>query len=194
MQSGVLANIRYSIILYPLFFFFSALASLYLLENISFLRKIEFRFIALVILIVILGLVTLFSSKPFNLNYTSWLLPKKFMIADAWGYGEYEAAQYLNSLPNAKNLKVWSDRSAICQFLKASCIRDYKIDLSLVTPDYFVISRRGEIRHKFEWRKPELANLGSLEYYNEPAIWRINILGRKANFVKIIKAKEGDSN
>jgi len=188
MQSGVLANIRYSIMLYPLFFFFAALASLYLLENIKFFRNI--KFIALAILFALIGIITLFSSKPFYFNYTTWMLPKKFMIADAWGYGEYEAAEYLNSLPNAENLKIWSDRSAICQFLKGDCIRDYKIDLSLVTPDYFVISRRGEIRHKFEWEKPELASMSNLEYYEKPAVWRLNILGREDNFVKIIKVRE----
>ena len=191
IQSGVLANVRYSIMLYPLTIFLSASALMYFWENIQTIWKVRVRFWLVVILVGICGFCSLFFSKPFYFNYTSWLLPKKFMISDAWGYGSYEAAQYLNSLPDAKNLKIWTDRSALCQFLAGKCIRDYKIDLSKVKPDYFVFSRRGQIRHRFIWLRPDLAKLPASDYYEkEKPVWRLDILGREANFVRIVKSRE----
>ncbi|MFZ5982506.1 MAG: glycosyltransferase family 39 protein, partial [Patescibacteria group bacterium] len=191
MQSGVLANARYSIMLYPLGIFFSALALVYFLENIQAIRNFPNRFWVAVSLVGICGFFSLFFSKPFYFNYTSWLLPKKFMISDSWGYGSYEAAQYLNSLPDAKNLKVWTDRSTLCQFLAGKCIRDYKIDLSKVKPDYFVFSRRGQIRHRFIWLRPDLAKLPASDYYEkEKPVWRLDISGREKNFVRIVKSRE----
>jgi len=190
--SGVLANPRYSIILYPLYAFLAAVG-IYEFSNLTKIKKILFQrnnIWMFLIIIIFSGIFSLWKIKPFYLNYESFLLPKKYVVTDAWGYGEYEAAQYLNSLPNPEKIIIWSDRSAICQFIKGKCIRDYKIDLSKTIPDYLVISRRGEIRHKFEWRYPELVKKGSLDYYTLPSVWKINIGGRPDNFVKIIKSEE----
>jgi len=191
--SNVLANIRYSIMIYP---FFAFLGALTIFEFKSYLEKIlkisTKKFIIIMSFLILLsGITALWLSKPFYFNYTNILLPNKFIITDSWGYGEYEAAQYLNSLPDAKNLTIWSDRSAICQFLRSGCIRDYKIDITKTKPDYFVISKRGSIRHQFQWKYPDLAKKSVAYYYKKGNIvWSLNIDNREENFVKIIKSEE----
>ncbi|HFC77053.1 MAG TPA: hypothetical protein ENJ27_02385, partial [Candidatus Moranbacteria bacterium] len=172
---GVLANPRYSIVLYPLIAILSALS---IQEFFPDLRKKLSKQIIIVIILIISGLFSLWNIKPFYLNYENFLLPQKYILTDAWGYGEYEAAQYLNSLPNPEKITIWSDRSAICQFIKGKCIRNYKIDLSKTIPDYLVFSRRGSIRHKFEWEKENLAPHNIFYYYKQKPIWEIQI-GRR---------------
>lgn len=194
MITEVSANTRYSIMLYPLFYLLAAISffELIRLVNFSFIKKQHLTMLLLAI-IFISSFFSLWQIKPFYFNYTNSLLPKDFLIHDSWGYGEYEAAQYLNSLPNAQNLIIWSDRSAICQFIKGKCIRDYKIDLEKTRPDYFILSRRGVMRHQFLWKNPALAQKPSVDYYekakNNPE-WSIIIDDRPENYVKVIKSEE----
>ncbi|MFC1756488.1 glycosyltransferase family 39 protein, partial [Patescibacteria group bacterium] len=117
LYSGVLANPRYSIILYPLYAFLAAIG-IYELVNTSTIRKFlpKKREILISIFIIHAGVFSLWNTKPFYLTYENFLLPKEYVLTDAWGYGSYEAAQHLNSKPNASDLVIWSDRSAICQF------------------------------------------------------------------------------
>ncbi len=187
--SNVSANIRYSIMLYPLFAFLGGIVFFELSQGFKKYKTENVR-IFLVILIIITAIISLWKTKPFYFNYSNFLLPKNFIITDSWGYGEYEAAQYLNSLPDTKNLLVWTDRSALCQFIKGRCIRDYKIDLNKTVPDYFVLSRRGVIRHQFVWKYPELAKKDSYYYYTKTPIWSIEINGKPDQFVKIIESEE----
>lgn len=180
--AGVLANPRYAIMLYPLVAILAALA-----VSELFSKKLLKKVVPVVFVLVILtGGWALWSIKPFYLTYENSILPNKYFLSDAWGYGGYEAAQYLNSLPNSENIIIWSDQSAICLFLKGKCIGDYKIDLSKTVPDYFVFSRRGSIRHKFEWEKPELAPHDNFYYYKQKPIWEINIGGRPSSYIRIV--------
>lgn len=184
--SNVLANIRYSIMMYPIFAFLGGIAANELAEKIKF-RKTK---IVILILIITCGIFSLWKIKPFYFNYSNFILPEKFLITDSWGYGSYEAAQYLNSLPEPEKILIWTDRSAICQFIKGRCIRDYKIDLNKTIPDYFVLSKRGAIRHQFLWKYPELANKKSSYYYEKEPYWQININDKPREFVKIIQSEE----
>lgn len=187
--SNVSANIRYSIMLYPLFAFLGGMAIYKLTEDIQKYNQKTVKTIA-IILIIVSGIFSLWMSKPFYFNYSNFLLPKNFIITDSWGYGEYEAAQYLNNLPEPEKIIIWTDRSAICQFIKGRCIRNYKIDLNKTVPDYFVLSRRGVIRHQFVWKYPELAKKSSPDYYTQDPVWSIEINGKPKKFVKIIKSEE----
>jgi len=185
--SGVLVNPRYAIMLYPIVYFLSAIGVWELLKKC---KQAEVHYLPIFVLIILLGVFSLWKIKPFYLNYENILLPKKFVLTDAWGYGEYEAAQYLNSLDNSDELVIWSDRSAIYQFIKGKGIRDYKIDLEKTVPQYFVFSRRGSIRHKFRWKKPELAPNDRDYYYQdgiEDIVWQLNIGGRNKNYVRIVR-------
>lgn len=194
--SGVLLNPRYMILLYPFVFILAAISCfeiITLLQN-TFYKKNRNIFIGIIIFsIFISGYYSLWIIKPFYFNYMSDLLPKNQLITDSWGYGSYEAAQYLNSLPEAEKIVIWADRSAICQFIKGKCIRDYKIDLTKTIPDYFVFTRRGQIRHQFIWDNPSIAKKSSFDYYNTRKtknIWKFSIDKRADNFIRIVKSEE----
>lgn len=193
-MTEVSSNARYSIMLYPLFYLLAAISFFELVKSINFgFIKKRHLTMSLLAIIFISSFISLWNIKPYYFNYTNGLLPNRFLIHDAWGYGEYEAAEYLNNLPNAENLVIWSDRSAICQFIKGKCIRDYKIDLTKTRPDYFILSRRGVMRHQFLWRNPELAKKTSFDYYEEAKTnpeWSIIIDNRPENYVKIVKSVE----
>jgi hypothetical protein len=192
LASGVLANPRYSIILYPLYALLAAMG-IYEIINTQKITTKKNGLMIFAILIIFSGVVSLWKIKPFYLNYQNFLLPSRYVVTDAWGYGSFEAAQYLNSLPDAENIAIWSDRGTVCQFIKGKCIRDYKIDLNKTIPDYFVFSRRGSMRHPFIWDNPNLAKKASADYYDESItkdLWRLSIGGRNRNFVRIVKSEE----
>lgn len=189
--SGVLSNARYSIFIYPIVFLLGATG---ILELVNYFAKENLKekiLIATISVFFISNLWSLWEIKPFYLNYTNAFLPQETNIVDSWGYGDYEAAEYLNSLPDSKNLVIWPDRSGVCQFFKGKCISEYRIDLTKTKPDYFVFTRRGVMRHPFYWRNPDLAPKASSEYYsydlNNNYVWNLNIGRKTDNFVRIIK-------
>lgn len=189
--SGVLLTTRYLVILYPLA---SILAILGIREifskfNLSLKSKIVFSF-----LILTINFLTLWNIKPFYYNYASFLLPKNQIASDAWGIGGYEAADYLNNLPDSKNLTVWADYYGTCEFFKGNCSTDYKFDGKV---DYYVLTRRGEIRYKPvylaskspNWTKEAVINTYSFYSSGNP-VWQLNINERNGNFIKIFKKEE----
>jgi hypothetical protein len=183
-----LAIVRYSILIYPLLSFLSALALWQL--QLSFKRYGQKIQIIFTFLILFLSLNSLYLAKPFYFNYTNALLPQENIISDAWGYGGYEAAQYLNALPQSKELTIWSDYYGVCEFFVGKCITDYTLVTGKYTIDYYVLTRRGEIRYRqgqSKWELPE--GIKVLPYYeNSQPIWKLNINNRPQNFIKIIKS------
>ncbi len=223
MLSNIFVNVRYSIMLYPLFAVLTAIGSIVILNKIKgnrfekniekfftspICKKIEnvkccklnkififtkknFYFTVLVIVIIFTHSISLFSIKPFFLNYTNSLLPKKFVVTDAWGYGFYEAAQYLNSLDNAEDLIVWLDRSGVCQFFVGKCISSREVYLDFTDVDYLVITRRGSIiKRPKAITETENHWFTQTDHYSEESLnnpeWKIYIDDRSKNFVKII--------
>jgi len=143
-------------------------------------------------LIILFGMIQFWRIKPFYFSYTNFLLPQKYTIHDSWGHGSYEAAQYLNSLPRAEDLTIWSNSDTVCRFFKGQCLRSRKINLNLVKPDYFVISKRGALKEKnhFEFTA-DSKNAKEGEYYfknlDKNYVWQILIDNRPENFIKIVK-------
>jgi len=188
MASDVVSIVRYSIILYPLFAFLAAIG----LWNVYdlWLKKIHLDArIILTIAVIGISVSSLFSIKPFYFNYENFLLPKNKIISDAWGYGGYEAAEYLNSLPNAEKLTVWSDYYGVCEFFKGTCITEYNFVVKPLLIDYYVLTRRGEIRYNSNWSDWSSDNgVKATEYYKNPnPLWHIYIDDRPENFIKIYK-------
>lgn len=190
LLAHIVTNARYSIILYPLILIFGAIALIELLNALK-LRSNK-NIIILSGIILLIGVFQLWQIKPFYFSYTNFLLPQKYTIHDSWGHGAYEAAQYLNSLPQAEKLVIWSNSDTVCRFFKGQCLRSRKIDLNLVKPDYFVISKRGALKEKnhFEFTSNSQFTKKS-EYYFENLdknyIWQILIDNRPDNFIKIVK-------
>jgi len=190
VYSGVVANVRYSIIFYPLFALLSAMAILELFDTLKMAKKKNILAAALVVFL--LGSLTLWNEKPFYFGYTSFLLPKKFTITQSWGHGTYEAAEYLNSLPDAKNKIIWSNTNTICMFFVGNCLNTRKIDLNVVTPDYFVISKRGELKANkgFIFTNQDYIGKDSRYYYKNLKTnyeWKILMNDREEDYIKIIK-------
>ena len=197
--SEVFVNVRYSIMLYPLFALFGSLGILELVKYVASknLKKYAYGklFIFASTIIILTHLFSLVNIKPFFFNYTSSLLPKKYVVTDAWGYGFYEAAEFLNSLPDAENIVVWLDRSGVCQFFVGKCISSREIYLDNVSVDYLVITRRGSIiKHPRIISSKQSHQFTNINYYSKEALenpaWSIFIGNRPGNFVKIIKVKK----
>jgi len=187
----VLAIIRYNIMLYPLVAFLAAIG----VWEMSCLFELKVKKILikpiLTILLLIFSLGSLWAIKPFYFNFTNSLLPKKNLIASAWGYGGYEAAQYLNSLPQAEKLIVWSDYRGVCEFFKGTCFTSYTFDQEKYKVDYYVLTQRGKACYytsSFMWEGSN--GVKSKPYYNQDPEWVLSIGNRPDNYVKVVKGTQ----
>jgi 4-amino-4-deoxy-L-arabinose transferase-like glycosyltransferase len=184
ISQGLMVDVRYAIVLYPLVMVIAALG-IFDLVNVG--RK--FKNMAWIgLFLVLFATASLWSVKPFYFNYASPLLPQDRLVAGAWGYGGYEAAQYLNGLPGAQNLTVWSDYNGFCQFFVGNCVKGNKELKSWTkegkTVDYYVKTRRGSIMYEDVWQT--LGNF-QVDLYDEP-IWQLFIDNRPGNYIKIFKS------
>lgn len=183
----VVTNARYIIVLYPLF---AILTAVLLIE---FLPKEKPKLLFLLpIFFLIVGSLLLFSLRPYYFSYTNSLLPLQFSVHDSWGHGSYEAATYLNNLPNAQNLIIWSNSDTVCRFFVGKCLKSRRINLDKVTPDYFVISKRGAIKisNRFLLENNPSPDKDSDYYFNKlekESVWDLQINDRPDNFIKIIQ-------
>jgi hypothetical protein len=136
----VVATVRYQIILYPLASIMAAIG-LYQFANWEKIKKYATHYGAYFVLIGI-SLFSLVSIKPFYLSYASSLLPQQYILnLKDMGDGSYESSQYLNSLPNARQLTIWSDKGAVCESFVGTCkIGLSKKDVTSAKFDYFVVS------------------------------------------------------
>lgn len=133
---GLVADARYQIILYPLTALIASIGILSIFE--------KFWRIVLVSLIVSLGILVL--SHPFYYLYTNSLNMQGYVLTEAWGFGGYELAQQLNSLPNAKNLTIWSDREGVNEFFVGkSYWRGDTDPFEEKDVDLLILTRGGEI-------------------------------------------------
>lgn len=195
IASNTLSTIRYSILLYPVV---TLIAMIGLSRLILLLQNHTERNL-LVTSILFSGIIpSLALAAPYYFNFTNSLLPKNNIITDAWGYGGYEAASYLNRLPNAHKLTIWSDYYGVCEFFVGTCFTEYKIKPGY-TIDYYVLTRRGAIRYEPDharWTKEDLDDrirIRAAEYYRDPnPEWQLLIGNRPKNFVKVVKGKDGE--
>lgn len=198
LMANVLVNVRYGMLVQPIF---AVLGALFVLESVSLLRDGSRRKIVsvgIVVLIVLFQLAALRSVAPFYLNYQNAFLPQEMSFADSWSYGSYEAAMWLNALPDARYLTVWADRKAVCRFFVGKCVRGSAIDRSEIVPDYFVITRRNVVKRAyFSWKHAELATHAPEWYYEkdqmDSPVWELLIGDRPLNYVKIIKSEESQN-
>jgi len=189
----LLVHVRYSILLYPVMAVLGAVGAAIVFRIIALIRNVPLRAAAVgfVATLFVLGsLVSFERSRPFYFNYTSDLLPRRFITTGAWGYGGYEAAQVLNALPNADRLLVWSDYEGFCPFFRGRCIKGSVVKWhkkgTFEGIDYFVTSRRGMLRNKTVWRMITEER----DVVERSAMWSLFIGDRPGNFVKIYRTKE----
>jgi len=136
----VVTTVRYQIMTYPLVFIITAIGISRFLE-IEKVKKNIPDFIAIIAIFFLLE-ISLFFIKPNFLAYASEILPKTFIVnLKGMGEGSYETAQYLNQLPNAHDMIIWSDKGAVCERFVGKCFIDFKRKtFSENKIDYYVLS------------------------------------------------------
>lgn len=188
----VASTVRYQIIIFPIALIIAAIESGYLLDSFLKLKKKTTNFILAIVFIF--GIEVLFAFYPFYLSYASILLPKKYYLDQKdMGSGSYEAAIYLNSLPNPEKLVVWTDKSGVCSFFLGRCMSS--LDSPSVNSfdiDYIVISSGREnrttriISGKLKSNLLNKYHLDELYEKNNP-VFEININKRPGQYIKVIK-------
>lgn len=136
----VTTTVRYQIMTYPLVFVLAAIGISRFLE-IKKIKSLIPNYAAFAITFVLL-ISSLFLVKPNFLAYASEILPNSFIVnLKGMGEGSYEAANYLNRLPDAHNMIIWSDKGAVCERFVGKCFIDFKKKtFSENNIDYFVLS------------------------------------------------------
>ncbi|NTW13568.1 MAG: hypothetical protein HGA31_00865 [Candidatus Moranbacteria bacterium] len=146
-------------------------------------------------ILVISGFITL-ARTPFPLSYASALLPNRYNLdVKDMGPGSYEAAQYLNSLPNSNGLLIWTDKSGVCKFFNGGCKSSFDWTNYQNLPfDYVVVSSGRESRT--DKRIIGAINGGRNdairfdEYYGmTDPVWELLINGRQSHYVRIYRFK-----
>lgn len=184
VSQDLLINSRYGILLYPPLLLLSALGAKAFFHALPQKRFPFFTMPFFFIALFLISLYSLFKSHPFYFNYTNILLPQTEIVTTAWGYGGYEAAQYLNALPDAKNLYVWTDYEGFCNFFVGKCIKGPGINQhkteTFGSVDYYVVSRRGKQIQKNLWAK-----IRRNDVMKRDPVWSLFILDRTKNFVSV---------
>lgn len=195
--SGVSPTVRYQIVLYPIASIIAAIGLNHLihLESLKKYLSPARSFFVILVLLFATSVYSLKSIRPFYLSYASDLLPKKYVLdLRDMGDGSWEAAQYLNKLPDAKNLKVWSDKGGVCEAFVGNCSDSLKQSELKTEFDYFVITagrKAKSVRMGAERFAKFNGSIGINELYSDTNAYafRLDIDGRNGNFVKVIKAE-----
>lgn len=192
----VVATVRYQIALYPLAMIIAAIG-IYKLLEIFKLTQPKHK-VAAILFTAFVSLLGIFSSKPFYFAYSSSLLPEKYFANyKDMGDGSFEAAQYLNSLPNAKQLNVWSDKGAVCAVFVGECSISYMPkNLKKQQFDYVVVSTGRKAK---DLKLSISRGTGSYidfkkAHETDDADFKIEIAGRPDNYVKVVSTDKLNMN
>ena len=188
------ATVRYQIALYPLALVIAAIG-IVSLWNISkkraaTLRKGIMPGIAAFAFLIVLLATSVLLVRPFYFSYESSLLPRPYLLnTKDMGDGSFEAAAYLNALPDAGTLSVWSDKGAVCAEFVGTCTIGFtKKDLTGKHFDYFVISMGRQNRSlKLSGSVNDIVDFKAI-YGTDAYVKNFVLGGRPENFVRIIPA------
>ncbi len=197
--------IRYQIIIYPLAFVLSGIGIIWLAETLAeqFFKKSKYQKKVFsggaILLVIIFQIFTLWNIKPFFFSYNSELLPEPFIINPKdMGDGNYKAAEFLNSMPDAQKLNVWSDNDGVCALFVGKCtstISRSKFIKEGPYFDYYIISNGRKERstrtilHRLSGNKNYNFRLDRL-YETPDFLFEITPGNRKENFIRVI---DGDA-
>jgi 4-amino-4-deoxy-L-arabinose transferase-like glycosyltransferase len=189
--NDVAATVRYQITLYPLALMISAIGMSYVI-SLKHVRKYISKKLSWVLVLLVVA-PSLFFVRPFYFTYASALLPQKYLLnTKDMGDGSYEAANFLNQLPNAGSLIVWSDKGAVCESFVGDCLTGYAgKELRAIHFDYFVASAGRKSKSiKISTTFKNNLNFKNLYDPNSPAAFKLIIGNRTDNFIKV---SEGNS-
>jgi len=187
---GFLVIARYQIFLYPLY----AILSSFFLVNLLTIKGKKFILISTIFLI---SLTTLINAKPFYLHYNNKFNINKYVVSEAWGFGGYELAQELNSLPGVEEITVWSDREGFNEFFIGNSYWRGNSNPFKKDADYLVLSFVGEriyTKALQEYREGKMSLYPTvagetplLQHYSEEPIKKICLNNDLYNCIFIIK-------
>ncbi|MDQ1284067.1 MAG: 2 protein [Patescibacteria group bacterium] len=200
----VTTTVRYQIMVYPLAFMAAAIGLKHFFESEK-VAKILPLWSGYVFSIIVL-ISSLYFIKPHFLAYASEILPKDNVVnLKGMGEGSLEAAYYLNSLPGAGEMTIWSDKGAVCEAFVGRCFIDFKRKtFSENDIKYFVVSTDRKSRtvklsqgikivdEEKKRAKESIEDFVNFEnlYAEENPKFEVIIGGREVNFVKVIKKED----
>ncbi|MDO9231845.1 MAG: glycosyltransferase family 39 protein [bacterium] len=190
------STIRYQIVNYPIASIIAVIGLCELIEIKSIKKYFSgIRFYFLIFFIFIISIISLALTKPFFLAYSSKLLPAKFITnLKDMGDGSWETSQYLNSLPNANQLSIWSDKKQVCEKFVGKCnASSNQKYIGTSKFDYLVSSRGGIINIPTSKNQKSALRIGAdivdtkkLYSPNEYYDFKVNIDNRENDFIKVI--------
>ncbi|MBU2028509.1 hypothetical protein KJ761_01295, partial [Patescibacteria group bacterium] len=200
--SNVSATIRYQIVLFPLAFILAGIGVNNLIQS-DITKKYILKYIPkymlttlLYFILVLSSVYSLWSVRPFYFSYASDLLPPEYILnLKDMGGGSYEAAQYLNSIPDVHNISIWTDKRGVCYFFNGICNSGVGLEKGKKEIDYFVVSSGRESRttkmtlSRFNGGNDLIIRLDKLYAMENPDFY-LKMGGRPGDFVKVIKAEK----
>jgi hypothetical protein len=195
VASHVASIIRYQIIVFPILFIAAAIALRELLVAMPIPEKYRTRSLSLkkyafLLALILFSAFSLWQVRPFYMGYASFLLPDTYYLdVKDMGEGSYEAAEYLNALPDAKKLVIWTDKQGVCVFFVGKCHTKIEAKFFADTQlDYLVVSsgrksRTTKLRGELFIQGTSMKDIYETEGFEK----LISIGNREANNVKIIK-------
>lgn len=193
--SFVSPTVRYQIAIYPLASIVAGIGAYQL--AVFFKKKGLFQknisYYLLAISATALLIIPLLFVRPFYFAYSSDLLPKKYVAnSEVMGDGDFEVAQFMNRLPDAQKLKIWTDTVQICEEFVGTCKKGVQADVLSEKFDYYVIFSVG--KDKTLWFAqgrgvdPEMIKrLGNFYSPKDPCDYKLMIGEREKYFAKVIK-------
>lgn len=179
-KMGVLVQVRYSIVLYPVALAIAGIGFYEIVKNLNMRESFVLFIVALSV-----SYYSVKTIKPFYFNYTSYLLPKNSIISTAWGYGGYEAVDFIKSQGDPKQMKIWTNYYGSCQFFPGKCSTEgsakWMKDSEVLNIDYVILSQAG-----MDKNKPGLERINEIFATDNP-VWELDIDNRPDNFVKVYK-------
>ncbi len=184
---------RYQIMLFPIILIIAGIALTVALE-ILLAKKPRVPFGAGASAVLLIATMSLWLATPLYSGYASVLLPNTYHtdIKDM-GDGSYEAAAFLNTLPDAEHITIWSDKNGVCTFFVGNCYSSFNYNNLITKNIQYVVVSSGRQSRTTKMVQGSVANLKPNvirfdRYYDqtENLSWSIAIDGRPGNFVKVI--------
>jgi hypothetical protein len=138
---NTIANIRYQIIFLP----FLGLLGGWIWQK-AIVRFIPPRYQLIAFLCLIVACFAPLVSSKYPWTFTNILNYKGLAVQQSWGFGGYDVAEYLNSLPDAENIQIWTDVEGVEEFFVGQTnwrARSNPFDPELDV-DYLVLTPAGQ--------------------------------------------------
>lgn len=198
--SEISSTVRYQIIIYPLASIIAAIGLNWIISSEKIKRYFSYnKTYFLIFLLIAASFISLYVTKPFFLAYSSSLLPKQYVLnLKDMGDASWEISQYLNNLPDANRLNVWSDKKQVCEKFIGKCDTGFNIkNIGDQHFDYFIASRggRAETIARAANQKGGLFRIGvdtidTNKLYSPSSHYDFKIIidDRPNNYIKVVKS------